>query len=674
MGRIRASRGTGRATADRSSSEASRLKVAVASFTRPLRALAPKLPLLALLALVFTFYLWTASSSGNPFRFGTDAPDFYNLQSDAYLHGQVSLLFEPPKGLLALPNPYDPVANRPYQYDLSLYDGRLYLPWGPTPAVTLFIPFRVLPGDLPENLAVAVYSFVGLIFSILLLRLLLRRYVPSTPAWLEIVAVAGLAFGNVAPFILRRPVVYEVAISAGYCFMFAGLYFLCSGALAERASLWRLTLGSLCVGLAVGARPDLLLGGLALVFIWLWLARRKPLRAVRVRSAAALFGPLLLCVVALLLYNYARFHSPLEFGQKYQLAGVEVRKKDTFNPSYVLPGLYFYLIAPARIGLDFPYFHLPPPPNYPGKLPPGYDGIEVTGGVLTNLPIVLLLVAVLILGLAGRLKSQRELFRVIVCLTLLGTLIVGVLSYSFWGTTMRYEVDFVTFLLLTAMLAWSTLLWYVRGSRVAYRLLAAGGTALVLYGVVFGIAISMTGYYDSLRTGQPNYDSLRTGQPETYRALERFFSPLPTLATMILGRPVLVNVLNATGYSAPVHYGTAGAGPATFAMGGEPTTIKVVSPRDDMIGLEAMLRRGPSATAGSRLAVVATSRDKDGSWSRAVQDRVARIPVAVRRGLNEIQLRAVETPSEKTPDRLAQIIVVEGLHATAVGGEPARRP
>src|SRR5207253_27783 len=121
--------------------------------------------------------------------------DYYNLQSDAFLDGHLSLLVRPANALLALPDPYDPVANGPYRlHDLALYKGRYYLPWGPTPALTLFIPFRLLGlGDMPENLAVVLFSLGGLVFSVLLLKLLVRRYLPGTPRWLELVGISALA-------------------------------------------------------------------------------------------------------------------------------------------------------------------------------------------------------------------------------------------------------------------------------------------------------------------------------------------------------------------------------------------------------------------------------------------------------------------------------------------------
>jgi len=55
---------------------------------------------------ILSFYLWTASSSGNPFQFGKKPRGYYNLLTDAFLAGRLSLLVEPKPELLALPNPH----------------------------------------------------------------------------------------------------------------------------------------------------------------------------------------------------------------------------------------------------------------------------------------------------------------------------------------------------------------------------------------------------------------------------------------------------------------------------------------------------------------------------------------------------------------------------------------
>jgi hypothetical protein len=617
------------------------------------------------LGLALGFYVWTASSSGNPIRLGQDGRDRYNLLSDALLRGRASLDLKPPDGLLALPNPYDPVANAPFRsgeiHDLSLYQKRFYMYWGPTPAVTLFIPFRLLPfGDMPENLAVVVFSFVGLLFAVALMRFLVSRYLPETPAWMQVVAVGGLAFANGVPFLLRRPAVYEVAISAGYCFLFAGLFFLATGSLRERPSLWRLLAGSLLLGLAMGARYNLVISGLALLVPLVYFARTTSFASAKRRAklAAALLAPFAACLVLILIYNRVRFDSFTELGLQYQLAGIETRLKDTFNLAYLPPGLWYYLIAPVRASLLFPYLFLPPPPGYPGSLPAGYDSVEVTGGILTNVPLVLTLVALPFLWRKN--DRMREPRWVITAMAAMGIATVLLLSFTLWGTTMRYEVDFTSLLLVPALLVWFALAKASRASGRWYRLVAIGGSVLVLYGAIVGAAVSFTGYDAKL---------LRSGQPGTHETLEDLTSPLPTLATMVMGRPVMTEVVNPSGVEGPpLDYGTFDIEDVSFWMELNPTVVKVVSPAEEHAFLRAVLQKGPNMRKRARARVVATSSRSDSRVSVPARGELQEIPLVLERGLNRITLNLeVMPPPPRAPgDPIAgQVVRVEKLELTA---------
>ena len=80
-----------------------------------------------------------------------DAP--YNLLARGLLAGHLYLDKEAPAGLVALADPYDPEANRPFTvnsayhlHDLSYYRGRLYLYFGAAPALLVFIPWHLLTG------------------------------------------------------------------------------------------------------------------------------------------------------------------------------------------------------------------------------------------------------------------------------------------------------------------------------------------------------------------------------------------------------------------------------------------------------------------------------------------------------------------------------------------------
>jgi hypothetical protein len=78
-----------------------------------------------------------------------------------------------------------------------------------------------------------------------------------------------------------------------------------------------------------------------------------------------------------------------------------------------------------------------------------------------------------------------------------------------------------------------------------------------------------------------------------------------------------------------------------------------------MIDLVATLGRGPSSAKRSRLDVAV-----DGATA-PVSGRVERIPVHVERGLNELSLRAIETPAPANPPPATpeQFVAVLGLHA-----------
>ena len=217
--------------------------------------------LIAFCALVGAYYLWTVWSSGSPIAFGQDrgtltaykgptslGHNYYNLLSDGFLAGHLHLLVAPDPGLLALPNPYDPAVNQNLAlgiHDLSLYHDKLYLYWGPTPALLLYMPFRLLGlGDLPDTTAIFLFAFVGFCFSIACLRALAQRFAPDAPRWMLGAAAVALAFSNALPFTLRRVAIYEIAIAAGFCLSFIALYLVITG-LRDGVRLGRLGAASL---------------------------------------------------------------------------------------------------------------------------------------------------------------------------------------------------------------------------------------------------------------------------------------------------------------------------------------------------------------------------------------------------------------------------------------------
>lgn len=594
------------------------------------------LAVVAALLAVLAFYSWTALTTARTFpsQVEVGGRDYFNLLTDALLDGRASLPVKPSPELLALDDPYDPAQNRATfrLHDLSLYDGRYYMYWPPTPVVTVFLPGRLLllGGDLPERVAIIIYLFAGLLIGLALMRYLVRRYLPDTPRWMLALAGLALATANVAPYLLRRPTVYEVAISAGYCFTLAAAYLLLRGALEEPGRWRRLLGGSVCLGLATGSRPSLAVAGTLAVAALVYLLRsgQLPDWGLRRRAALVLFGPASLAVVLLLFYNFFRFEDFTELGLVYQLNDLDPYPPAGF--AHVLPSLYFYLLIPANFDLNFPFFHLPPPPNYPGTVPFGFNR-EPVSGLIANAPIVLLAFVALPMMLRSSLQPRRDLARVMLVAMGVGAILVLAIVVPIYSATMRYSTDFTTFFLLCGLLAWMLLAQMASSRRLFSRLIAVGGAVLILYSATLGVAISFTG----------EWNGLRFGRPETYERLERAASFLPVAATAIVGRPVITEVTSPAGVGLQTRWSDLGVGrPFTLNIGRQaPATLEIVSPDRR----EVVLRAGTLQPAGgARTGGVPIRIPERPQFSSRlpITGATAEARIRLERGLNYVDLLA----------------------------------
>jgi hypothetical protein len=233
---------------------------------------------------------------------------------------------------------------------------------------------------------------------------------------------------------------------------------------------------------------------------------------------------------------------------------------------------------------------------------------------------------------------------------LVASFVVGVLTLLFLtmvlpGTTMRYEVDYATFLVLPGLVG-----WFVLTSGRRRRVVAILGASVILYGCVVGAAISFTGYYDGLRTTHPS----------TYWALDRLTSPLPTALTMILGHPVIARAFPA-GQTTPGNTGTYGIGTGAFGLTTARIELDIISPRSGHWALAPTFSRGPGA--GHRRVSIAVRLDNGVAYSVRVGSRPTAVPLKLHRGLNRVELGA--TTSGSPLGSAAVLVSVKGLRLSA---------
>jgi hypothetical protein len=354
-----------------------------------------------------------------------------DLLSRAFARGQLHLLIKPDPRLSQLPDPYDPVANAAYRYrpgvpDSCLYDGRLYLYWGPAPAL-MMVPVRLVVGpDVMIGDHYPAFAFsIGLIAATAaLLTRACRRHFPAAPAWLPAAGVLVAGFSTPITCMMTRAAVYEVAILGGQCFLLWGIYCAWRGSdspqSAGRASRsLMLVLAGSCLALAVGCRVSLAIavGVVSLLttarLLWQQSAEQTFRgRVVRALLPVALMAlPLFAGALAMGWYNHARFGHWAEFGQKYQLAGANLRSYPSlFSVQNIAPGLWSYFLRPVATVDRFPYL-LPVTGDgsFPDFIPrlPHYETYEAITGLVWVFPL-LWIVPALALGLVKQTWRSRK--------------------------------------------------------------------------------------------------------------------------------------------------------------------------------------------------------------------------------------------------------------------------
>jgi hypothetical protein len=507
-------------------------------------------------------YCWTASSNNSPFLFTGPRVDYYNLLLHGYLDGHTYLKVSPETEAAAL-RPDGTEAGSPL-LDTTYYRGRIYLYFGPTPVVGLFLPYRLLTGgELSDNLAAALFAAAGFLVSLAVWRRVRRDYFPGSARWVGPVFAVLLGLGNACIIMLRRPLFYEAAIGAAYLCQ-ATLFYALLRTLGARAAAGRLAwLGvcSLAAGLSVGARPVHAIGTVVTAFplLWWWCQRGAAGgRRFRAREAWAAFGPLAACAAGLMAYNYQRFGSVLEFGISHQTSF-----PTSFSPTFILHNLKLYYFSLPGFSWYFPFLT----PVQEAFRPAGYVGVEQVHGqawaTVTWLPVLLAAVWWWRERDARRRAGAVFLWAVLFCyLSNLAFLL------CLAGRSSRYMVDFQPALMLLAGCA------FLVGERVCgagrpwRRIAPAGLVALATIAALHNGFASLQFYELFKQSNRATYERIATvlNAPSAWagRWLEPDQGPIRMQVRFPSGRAGVLEPLLATGvaeYSDVlfVHYLDAGS-------------------------------------------------------------------------------------------------------------------
>jgi 4-amino-4-deoxy-L-arabinose transferase-like glycosyltransferase len=434
---------------------------------------------------------------------------YYARQADAFTNGQAHLLQRPVPGLTALPDPYDPDANRPYRksegvHDCVLYEGKFYLYWGPMPAV-LLVPFRAIapyiagrPATIGDEWLVLAFMLGTTLFVTLLIRRLYLQHFSDRPAGLVAAGIAAYGLATPTLHFLARPAVYEAAIAGGQCFLMLGLWLLSRAWPTGAGRRWWLLAGA-ALGAAVASRVSLAIGVTAVGVVVAAHCLMHVARGNRAawQSLAAFATPLVLAAAVLVAWNVVRFGKPLEFGQQYQLTGANYRATPAlFGPANAVPGLWSYSVRPVAVDGVFPFVRARSGEStFPDgiTLPPAYESYEPIAGLLPTTPIIIF--ALIPLLRLMRRNQPRELRTTVLLVALAGGLGFAPVPFMI-GSTHRYLMDLWPAAAVLAAVG----MMMIRRPGPGGRPLRLGIAALLIWTAGVGVLLGHTGYYEHFRT------------------------------------------------------------------------------------------------------------------------------------------------------------------------------
>lgn len=226
-------------------------------------------------------------------------------------------------------------------HDLISFKGRLFLYWPPLPAIVMMPLVYIWGTELHDAWIVATVGGLNVGLSFLIARTAWNGVVLSQLR--AVVLALTFAFGSVHMPLASSSGVWATSQIVSYFFLSGSLLLvlrkeslsacLCAGALAACACLCRLSM----------------MGGVIGIACLIVIRGSEEFPQHRAKRLLAFAAPLATCALLYLIYNAARFGSPLETGYRYHLFAPrfvsDVSQYGMFSLHYVWTNIWYHYLA-----------------------------------------------------------------------------------------------------------------------------------------------------------------------------------------------------------------------------------------------------------------------------------------------------------------------------------------
>lgn len=365
----------------------------------------------------------------------------YGRLADALLEGHLFIDngdIDP--ALEAMENPYDTGARNQlrvkYHWDEVYYNHHYYTYFGIIPTVILFIPYKLLTGNmLLSHEATQIFASLTIIGLFYLFYILCKLIFPKLPFSLYLLLSVTLSVLSVG-YSIAAPALYCTAIISAICLMIWCFIFLVKAVWYEEnviIIMKYLLAGGLLGAMAFGCRPPVALANLVVIPIIFRIRKSVILTNYeKVKAFVYLLSPYIVIGMLLMIYNYARFDNIFEFGVSYQLTITDQHLYQDFWKRFdikrILGGFLFLMINGSLSFIEgFPFVNI------------------MFFGVFVKYPILLLSIHLFSEKIKRAFKASNLLFFILI---LYFSVYIISITDVYWTPVPhpRYQLDF-TFLL-----------------------------------------------------------------------------------------------------------------------------------------------------------------------------------------------------------------------------------
>lgn len=380
----------------------------------------------------------------------------YDELAQAILQGKVYIdNNDIPESLLNMENPYDTTARMQqqsltgdrYRWDVAFFNGHYYVYFGIVPLLLMYLPCRaILDAPFPTAFGIIGFAFIFATGVFALLELIATKHFKKLSLGTYLLTSFAFVFCCGTMFLVKRPDFYSLPIICAMAFVVWGLYWWLKGKYAQKRQILYFILGSSCMALSVGCRPQsVLMCALALpIFAEFFFKDKYILSGKGIKNLIALAVPFVIVASGIMYYNFIRFGSPFDFGSGYNLTTNDVTSRG-FDISRTGLGLFTYLFQTPQFVATFPFIK-----NV--QISTAYVGKTIYelcfGGIITCTPVLWFMFA---LPKAKQTLKESKLFGVTV-ISILIAIATVIADTQAGGLLQRYFSDFGYIFFLAAAL------------------------------------------------------------------------------------------------------------------------------------------------------------------------------------------------------------------------------